>query len=74
MTVNIDESPAKREMDGGRPYDEASAGGERKIHTVWPVRFRIFPPDTCTYDVAVGCNPEHRYYMIDLNTWIDYHW
>ena len=72
--MNFDESPAKEEMAGGQPYDEAAAEDERKIQTVPTVRFRLFPSNPCTNEGAVGCNPEQRDYTIDLNTCIDSLW
>ena len=72
--MKIYESPAKEEVARGRPYDEADAEDERKIQTVRPFLFLIIPPDTCTYEGAVVCNPEHIDYMIDLNTWLDSNW
>ena len=74
MTVKIDELVAKEDVAGVRPYDEAYFEDDCKIQTVHTVRFRICPPNPCTYEYGVGCNPEHRDYMIDLNTWLDYHW
>ena len=74
MLAKIDESPAKEEVAGGRPYDEADAEDERKTQTVRPVRPHLFPPNLCTYEGALGCNPEHRDNMIDMNTWLDSHW
>ena len=73
MTVNIYESPSKEEVASGRLYDKADAEDENNIQTMGPVWLSLCTPNPCTYEGAVRCNPEHRDYMIDLNTWIDSH-
>ena len=68
MTRQIEDLPAKEEVAGIQPYDEADAEDERKIHTVRPVLFPVYAPNPFTYEGAVVCNPEHRDYMIEPNT------
>ena len=59
MTVKIDDSPAKEEVSGGRPYDESGGEYKRKIQTVGEIRSRLCPPDPCTNDGVDGCYPCH---------------
>ena len=74
ITAKIDESPTKEEVSGGQTYDETDAEDDRKIQTVRTFLFRLFTPNPYHYEGEVRCYPEHRYYMINLNTFLDSHW
>ena len=71
MTLNIDKSPAKEEVAGSRPYDEADGEDKCKMQTVRPIRPRLCPSNPCNNQNVDGWYPGHGEQMIEIMDSLD---
>ena len=53
---------------------EANGQDDVRIYTKRLVRFRLCPADTCSADLAGGCQSGYGDYIVDMDTYLEMYW